>query len=152
MTRYHKALGVFLVTLFGIWGCARGPATSGANAGNDRIKALEAKTAKLEEDLKNTLALKEQFRKKLSEAEDAHNQQQHEIERLTAAVKERDSMVKTRTSERDVVQTQYEAFRKNLKELLGSAEAALPNAKPIGTGVAATSEPIGPPLSGGGGS
>jgi TolA-binding protein len=152
MTRYHKALGVFLVTLFGIWGCARGPATSGANATSDRIKALEAKTAKLEEDLKNSIALKDQLRKKLSDTEDAQNQQQHEIDRLTALVKERDTMIQTRTSERDVVQTQYEGFRKNLKELLGSAEAALPNAKPAGTGVAATTEPVGPRLTGGGGS
>src|SRR5437762_12946834 len=52
MTRYHKALGVFLVSLFGVWGCARGSATNGT-AGNDKIKALEAKTAKLEDDLKN---------------------------------------------------------------------------------------------------
>jgi predicted nuclease with TOPRIM domain len=145
MTRYHKALGVFLVTLFGIWGCARGPATSGANATNDRIKALEAKTAKLEEDLKSALALKDQLRKKLSETEDAQNQQQREIERLTTVLKDR-------TSERDVVQAQYEAFRKNLKELIGSAEAALPNAKPAASGVAATAEPAGPALTGGGGS
>jgi predicted nuclease with TOPRIM domain len=152
MTRYHKALGVFLVTLFGIWGCARGPATSGANATNDRIKALEAKTAKLEEDLKNTLALKDQLRKKLSDTEDAQNQQQHEIDRLTTIAKERETMIKTRTSERDIVQTQYESFRKNLKELIGSAEAVLPTNKPVGTGLAATTEPIGPPLTGGGGS
>ena len=140
MTRYHKALGVFLVTLFGIWGCARGPATTPGNANNDKVKALEAKTAKLEEDLKNSLALKDQIRKKLSDSEDAQNQLQQEIERL----------VKIRTSERDQVQTQYEGFRKNIKELLGQAEAALPNAKPIGTGVAATTESTGPPLAGGG--
>ena len=150
MTRYHKALGVFLVTLFGIWGCARGPATTPGNANNDKVKALEAKTAKLEEDLKNSLALKDQIRKKLSDSEDAQNQLQQEIERLNTVAKERETMVKIRTSERDQVQTQYEGFRKNIKELLGQAEAALPNAKPIGTGVAATTESTGPPLAGGG--
>jgi len=59
-------------------------------------------------------------------------------------------MIKTRTSERDTVQTQYETFRKSLKDLIGNAEAALPNAKPANTGVAATTEPAGPRLSGGG--
>lgn len=152
MTRYHKALGVFLVTLFGIWGCARGPATSGANATNDKIKALEAKVAKLEEDLKSNIAVKEQMRKKLSDSEDAQNQLQNEIQRLTMVIKDRDTMVKVRTGERDAVQTQYEAFRKNLKELIGQAEAALPNNKPANTGVAASNESAGPALSGGGGS
>ena len=151
MTRYHKAVGVFLVTVFGLWGCARGPATNG-NTSNDKVRALEAKTAKLEEDLKNALASKDQLRKKLSDSEDAQNQLQHEIERINTMVKERDNMIKTRTTERDLVQTQYESFRKNLKELLGQAEAALPNAKSPVRGVASTSEPIGPPLTGGGGS
>lgn len=148
MTRYHKALGVFLVTLFGLWGCARTPA-SNANATNDRIKALEAKTAKLEEDLKAALALKDQFRRKLTEAEDAQNQLQHEIERLNSVVKERDAMIKTRTGERDLVQTQYESFRKNLKDLIGQAESALPNAKPATTGVAATPDKPKPQNGGG---
>lgn len=152
MTRYHKALGVFLVTMFGIWGCSRGPATSGGNATNDRIKALEAKTTKLEEDLKATVAMKDQLRKKLSDSEDAQNQLQHEIERLNTVVKERDNMIKTRTSERDTVNTQFEGFRKNLKELLGQAEAALPDRKPANTGVAATGDAAGPTLTGAGGS
>lgn len=151
MTRYHKALGVFLVSLFGIWGCARGSASNGGTASNDRIKALEAKTAKLEDDLKNTLALKDQIRKKLSDSEDAQTQLQQEIERLNSVVKERDVMIKTRTTERDSVNTQYDVFRKNLKELLGQAEANLPGAKPAGTATA-TAEPVGPQLMGGGGS
>ena len=152
MTRYHKALGVFLVTLFGLWGCARGPATSGANAGGDKFKALEAKTAKLEVDLKNTLALNDQLRKKLSDSTDAQSQLQQEIDRLNGMVKERDNMIKTRTTERDTVQTQYEGFRKNLKELLGQAETALPSGKPVSTGVAATTEPARTPPTGAGGS
>ncbi len=148
MTRYHKALGVFLVTLFGLWGCARGPATSSNTT--DRIKALEAKTAKLEEDLKAALALNNQLRKKLSDSEDAQTQLQNEIGRLNAVVKERDNMIQTRTTERDTVQTQYEGFRKSLKELIGQAEAALPNAKPATAGVATSTQPAGPPLTGGG--
>lgn len=148
MTRYHKALGVFLVSLFGIWGCARGSATNGGAASNDKIKALEAKTAKLEDDLKNSVALKDQIRKKLSDSEDAQAQLQQEIERLSTLVKERDMMIKTRTTERDTVNTQYDVFRKNLKDLLGQAEASLPGAKPTTTATA-TAEPVGPPLAGG---
>ena len=54
MTRYHKALSVFLVTLFGLWGCARGPESSSSAA--DKVKGLETKTAKLEEELKAVVA------------------------------------------------------------------------------------------------
>ena len=41
---------------------------------------------------------------------------------------ERDTLkneVKARTAERDALQGQYEAFRKNLKELLGTADTAV---------------------------
>lgn len=134
MTRYHKALGVCLVTLFGVWGCAKGPEA----ASTDKSRSLETKVAKLDEELKSTTAARDQLRKKLGEAETAQAQLQQELDRLRSVAKERDSLaaqLKTRTLERDTVQTKYESFLKDLKDLAGRAEASLHN-RPAGTGVA----------------
>ena len=138
MTRYHKALSVFLVTLFGLWGCARGPDSS-TTAVNDRVKSLEAKTAKLEEDLRSTYVAKEQLRKDLTAAEEAQANMQREIDRLKLVSKERDELkvrLGARTLERDTLQAQYEGFRKNIKELLGQADAAANPSGPVPSGLA----------------
>ena len=135
MTRYHKALGVLLVALFGALGMWRGPATQSI-ANGDRVKALETKTAKLEEELKSALAFKEQLRTQLAEAADSQVRLQQEVEQLQSVVKDRDELkrdLRARTTERDHLQVQYESFRKNIKDLLGQAETSLHNdAKPNG--------------------
>jgi hypothetical protein len=163
MTRSPKAIGVCLVAVFGLWGCARAPVPTPANnTSNDKIKALEARTAKLEDDLKAALAGKDLLRKKLTDSEDAFTQSQaqlqqtqtqlkEETERTLAAVKEREELkihLKTRTTERDLVQGRYEGFLQDLKELAGRAETAMPKFKPANTGVA-SGDPVGPALPGG---
>jgi len=128
MTRYHKALGMFLVTVFGLWGCARGPATASGSASNEKTKALEVKSARLEDDLKNTAAARDDIRRKLQDSEETMTLLQQEIDRLHSVVKERDGLkgdLATRTTERDQLQVQYDGFRKNIKELLGQAEVTL---------------------------
>jgi chromosome segregation ATPase len=159
MTRFRNAFGVFLVMMFGLWGCARGPGNDGSStATNDKIKALEAKTAKLENDLKAVLAAKDQLRKQLGDAEEAQAQMKREIETLQPVVKERDELLvqlRSRVTERDQLQAQYDGFRRNIKDLLGQAEASLPDTKKsVTTGL--VSRPInqpagtGPVLVGGG--
>jgi TolA-binding protein len=152
MTQYHKALGMFLVTMFGLWGCARGPADGSGQATNDRLKALEAKTAKLEEDLKTALAAKDQLRKKLGEAQDAQTLSQQEVDRLQVVVKERDELLKARTLQRDQVQAKYEGFLKDLEDLAGRAKTALQSPKPAANTGVATGDEKGPTLQTGGGS
>lgn len=150
MTRYHKTLGFVMVTMFGLWGCARGPASQTSNASNDKIRALEAKSAKLEEDLKTAQTAKDQLRQKLSDAQDIQTQQQKEIERMQTVVKERDNTITTRTAERDLLFSQYDGFRQTLKEMIGSAEAALQ--KPKTPGITTGRETGGPtPAPGDGG-
>jgi septal ring factor EnvC (AmiA/AmiB activator) len=119
MTRAHKALAILVVSTLGLWGCAKGPGGSG----QERIKALEAKVSRLEGDLKVGESAREQLRKKLAAAE----------ERLAKLQHDRDDLEKTltaRTSERDNLQTQFEQFRKNLRDLLGQAEASAPRYLP----------------------
>jgi TolA-binding protein len=146
MTRYHKAIGVCFVAAFAVWGCTRAP-SSQTDAHADKIKALEAKTARLEDDLKAALTVNEQLRKKIGDFQESQTQLQQEIDRLQLVVKERDELkahLKTRTAERDLTQAKYEGFLKELDDLTGRAKAAL-QSKPANTGVA-SGDSAGPAL------
>jgi hypothetical protein len=114
MNRTLKIAGFVLVTLFGAYGCTQAP------GGTDRSTSPAAKLQRLEEDLKSASTARDEFRQKLIAAE---NRQAQLLKQLDA---ER-AQVKARTSERDTIATQYDGFRKNLKELIGQAESALGN-------------------------
>jgi uncharacterized coiled-coil DUF342 family protein len=134
MTRANKALVVMVVAAAGLWGCAQGPANS-ASASLERIKALESKCTKLEDDYRAVASARDQLRKKLTTTEEERKQLQQELNARLGVVKERDELqqqVATRTAERDALQAQFETFRKGIKNLLGQAEA-------VNTG--ATSQP-----------
>ena len=127
MNRATRAAAVLFVSLLGLWGCAQGPT---ATAQAERIKALEAKTARLEADFRSAAAARDQLRQQLTDSED-------HVQKLQAVVKERDELrvqVKLRASERDQVGAQYDTFRKSIKDLLGQADAAVlrfPNGDPV---------------------
>ena len=144
MTRSHKVLGFLFVAMLGLYGCARGPA-----GGNERA-ALEAKVQRLEEDFRAAAAARDTFRTRLLAAEEKQTQTQKSLDSATAAAsqerRDRDSArteLKARTLERDALQTQYDGFRKNIKELLGTAEAALAPAAPPSVAVGAPA-PVNP--------
>jgi len=125
MSRAQKALSVLVVACLGLWGCAQGAANGRASA--ERIRALETKIAKLEDDFKAVIAVREQLRKQLTAAELERTQLAQQVEQLQAVVKERDQLrqrLVTRTSERDSVQSQFDQLRNGIKALLGQAEAA----------------------------
>jgi chromosome segregation ATPase len=117
MTRGSKALIVLVVAACGVWGCASGPANQ-QTAQTERIKALEAKCGKLEEDYRSATTARDQARRRLTGVEE-------EREALT---KERDYLqkqVEQRTSERDLLQTRCERIRKGLQSLIGQDDAML---------------------------
>ncbi|MDB5313084.1 MAG: hypothetical protein JWO38_7286 [Gemmataceae bacterium] len=133
MTRSHKVLGFLLVSLLGIYGCARGPVPG---SGGDRA-ALEAKVQRLEEDFRAAAAARDSFRQKLLAVEEKQGQTQRQLEQANATAaherQERETAkaeLKTRTAERDNLQTHFDAFRKNIKELIGQAETALNTSAP----------------------
>lgn len=131
MTRSHKVLGFLFVAMFGIYGCARGPAGSPG----DRSAALEAKVQRLEEDFRAAAAARDSFRQKLLAAEEQQGRLQKQLDHdRAAAAQERDALqgqVKARTAERDHFQSQYGNFIKTLKEQLDKAETAMnPSASP----------------------
>ena len=110
MSRANKALVVLVVATLGLWGCAQGP----SNGSADKIKSLEDKVSKLEDDCKTVTSARDAVRKKLAALEEEYVKKQQELDQQIAA----------RTAERDSVQTQFEQFRKNLRSLLGQADAA----------------------------
>lgn len=116
MTRAHKALALMVVATMGLWGCSQEQSHS---SGNAKLRALESKNAKLEEDFRAMAAAREQIRKKLAAVE-------QELEQAQGIAKERDELrqqVSTRTSERDAVQSQFDQFRREIRKLLGQADS-----------------------------
>jgi chromosome segregation ATPase len=135
MTRAKKMLVVLIVATLGIWGCTQGPSPNSPAGLAERVKALEAKNSKLEDDFRAAAAARDQVRKKLAAAEEQERVVQQEkqsveqqIETLTRERDELKQQITQRTSERDQMVTQYEQFRKNIRDLLGQAEAGI--AKP----------------------
>jgi len=125
MSKYPKMIVVGVVMIVGIWGCSQ--SSSGSP---EKIKALEAKVNRLEEEFRSASSARDQVRKKLAEVEQEQAQLKHEREELRAELK-------TRTEERDTVTGQFDQFRKNLKDLIGQTEAAIgkpnkPAAIPVG--------------------
>lgn len=124
MTGGSKAVVVALVATLGLWGCARGPASS---AGAERLRALEQKVAKLEDDFRAAAAARDVLRQKLAAADELRARLEAQVAQLQVAVRERDELRKlfaSRTAERDALQGQYDQFRKGIRDLLGQAEAA----------------------------
>ena len=166
MTRSHKILGFLLVTLFGIYGCARGPgdAAQTEKARAER-EATDQRVQRLTEDFRAAAAARDQFRQRLLAAEEKQVQLQRQLE---ATASERDSLrterntlrterdslrterdavrndLKVRTAERDSVANQYDGFRKNVRDMLDQAETTrntspgAPTAPPALMGTKAT--------------
>ena len=123
MSRAQKTLSVLVVACLGLWGCAQGPANGPASA--ERIRALETKIAKLEDDFRAAVAVREQLRKQLTAAEEERTRLGQQVETLQGVTKERDELrqqLAARTTERDSLQSQFDQFRKGIKTLLGQAE------------------------------
>jgi hypothetical protein len=114
---------IALATL-GFWGCAQN--RSGASTAA-RLKELESRYAKLEEDYQAVVLGSETIRKRLAAVEAQRAELAHKVEKLQAVVKERDELkeqVAIRTGERDVLHSQMVQFGKELQNLMGRVEAA----------------------------
>lgn len=127
MTRGGKVLSVMLVVLLGLWGCARGPVNHSAQA--ERIRTLESKCSKLDDDYRSVAGVRDQLRKKVDALEAERKRLQKDLADKKVVVKERDSLrqeVLARTSERDNLQLRCDRIKKGLQSLLGQDDAMLP--------------------------
>jgi chromosome segregation ATPase len=113
----------------GLWGCGQ---QSGAFAA--KVREMEARHAKLEEDFRAVTTANDQGRKKVTQAEARLKEAQVKIQELTKQVEdlqqltaERDDLKRQltiRTGERDNVQTQLVQFSRELQALVGRIETA----------------------------
>src|SRR5262245_10107625 len=135
MSRAKRAFAVLVVASLGLWGCAQG--TGNGVVSVERMRALETKNAKLEDDFRAALTVRDQLKKKLVALEEQREHLDKQVEQLQVAAKDRDDLrqqLTARTGERDNAQTQFEQFRKNIRNLLGQVEASN------------TDTPAGPPV------
>jgi chromosome segregation ATPase len=122
MSRSHHAVGVLLVTVFGLWGCSRAPSADSGSATAEKLKAVETKLARLEDDFRAASSARDQLSKKLVAAEEARSALLTQVDRLGKDLKVRDEQVVARTAERDQAAGQFKALKDELRELLAKAE------------------------------
>lgn len=134
-------LAVFVISFVGIWGCAQ----QKNNAQAHKIRELEARFVKLEEDYRSVVASADTYRKKLArldlqrvEQSAQLVEQSAQLEQLKSVVQERDDLkqkLTLRTTERDQVQTQLAQFSRELQSFASRVETA--TAQLTGSGNAA---------------
>ncbi len=142
MSRANRALIVLVIISLGLWGCAQGSTNGPASA--ERVRALEAKIAKLEDDFRAAVGVREQLRKKLTMVEEERANLTKQIEQLQVVVKERDDLrqqLSARTTERDTVQNQFDQLRKGIKTLLSQLEPGSSTTSPPVTSAAEAQTP-----------
>jgi chromosome segregation ATPase len=123
-------LAIILFTSAGLYGC-----TQQKGAPTAKLRDMEARFTKLEEDFRAVVATAEVNRKKLAQAEAEKAELTREVEELRPVVQERDDLKKeredlrkqlaARTSERDNIQTQLTQFRQELQNLISRVDGAL---------------------------
>jgi outer membrane murein-binding lipoprotein Lpp len=119
---------VAVLACVGVWGCAQGQAKKSAST-EERVRALETRCAKLEQDYKAVSLARDQAHKRIAALETEKTELQAEVEKGRLAALERDDLkvlVSSRTAERDAYQTQFEELRKGIRTLLGRADTAVP--------------------------
>jgi chromosome segregation ATPase len=123
-----NASTVFLVVMMfsslGLWGCTH----QKNGAYHAKIRELESRYLKLEEDYKVVVQTGDQLRKKVSQLETQRSQLNQQVDELKGIARERDELrvqLATRTTERDNLHGQLNHFRKDVQDLLGRMDTAL---------------------------
>ena len=112
-----------LIATLGMWCCAQ--QKNGANT--NKIRDLESRYQKLEDDYRHLAQNSESHRKRLAIAENQRVDLQRQVEELKNIAQERDEIeakLVLRTTERDQVQTQFSQFTRDLQSLVQRMETA----------------------------
>jgi septal ring factor EnvC (AmiA/AmiB activator) len=123
MRRHWIVLSIIFAGLLVSWGCSRSPSQPITSSSAPTGSTLLAKITRLEQELKLVESSRDDAR---AQVRDLEQKVQKQLAFLQGVEKERDELklqLKTRTSERDTLQTHYDGFRKNLKDMLGQADA-----------------------------
>jgi chromosome segregation ATPase len=125
MSCAHKALlVVMLMMTLGLWGCTQ---NRGSGSTAAKIRDLETRNAKLEEDYRAAVADGSDLRNKLQGAEDQVARLSKQAAQVPVLLKDRDRLrqqVQATTSERAALQAQMQQFSRDLQALAGKVDAA----------------------------
>ena len=122
MPRFHQVIGIAVVTLVGVWGCSQAPSADSASATAEKLKSVEAKLARLEEDFRAAASARDQLSVKLHAAENARTALQADVAKLARDIKAKDDVIQTRTAERDQALDHLKMLKDGLKEILARVE------------------------------
>jgi hypothetical protein len=122
-----KAMLVIMVmSPLALWGCAQNK-----NCANyTKIRDLETRNAKLQDDYRAILASREITKKRLAQADTQRAALAEQVKQLEQITRERDELARqlaARTGERDNLHGQMTHFSKELQLLAGRIEAAAAN-------------------------
>jgi chromosome segregation ATPase len=137
LSGFARAAATVMVVSLGLWGCARRPAEQSSNG--DRVRTVEAKCVKLEQDYRSVAQARDKARKDLAAAEEETARLQKELADHQALLRERDELrkqlkanqsekdqilqlVAQRTSERDELQQQVARRTNERDSLLGRCD------------------------------
>lgn len=115
MTRTQLMLTATLFALAGLWGCSQ-------SATADRAQQLEARVAKLEDDLKTSNTVREVLKTRIAALEE---QVRAEADRARLIELERDALtaqLRHKIAEKDAVVANYDDLVKKLESVLGHAK------------------------------
>ena len=123
-----NASTVFLVVMMfcslGLWGCTH--QKNGAYGA--KIRELENRYLKLEEDYKVVVQASDTLRKKVGQLETQRTELNNQVDELKNIARERDQLriqLASRTTERDNLHGQISQFRRDVQVLLGRMDTAL---------------------------
>jgi chromosome segregation ATPase len=117
-------LAMMMFSSLGLWGCTH----QKNGAYHNKIRELEARHSKLEEDYKAVVHTSDQLRKKVGQLETQRAELSRQVAELQGIARERDEFkgqLAVRTSERDNLHSQMTNFRKDVQDLLGRMDTAL---------------------------
>jgi outer membrane murein-binding lipoprotein Lpp len=137
-----NASTVFLLVMMfcslGLWGCTH----QKNGAYNSKIRELESRYLKLEEDYKVVIQSSDQLRKKVGQLETQRADLANQLDELKNIARERDQLriqLTGRTAERDSLRSQIGQFRKDVQDLVGRMDTALATSEGSVTAVPASS-------------
>jgi len=129
----NRNLFIAIAITLSIWGCAQNPGPS-PKVQAEKIKTLEERISKMEEDHLLLIANRDQLKTRISALEEDRAALESKLVNHKAVVQERDdlkTMVEVRTGEKEAIQLRCELFKKGLQDLIGQDDSMLSTAKPV---------------------
>jgi chromosome segregation ATPase len=114
-----------LITTLGLWGCTQSRSSGNSTA---KLRDLEARNAKLEEDYRAAVADGTEAHKKLADAEEQVARLTPLAEQLQTVLRERDRLrkqVAATLTERNALHARMQEFSRDLQALAGRIDAAV---------------------------